>query len=150
MFVLDTNVLLEATKSEPSGRVRVWLNEQVADILYICSVTQAELLFGVADLPDGARKRRLTAAVDGALALFEDRVLAFDEKAARRYAELAASARRRGHTLPLADGYIAAVAAVHGFTVVSRDTAPFVAAGVPIISPWTRKSRKPGSKPGSD
>jgi predicted nucleic acid-binding protein len=36
----------------------------------------------------------------------------------------------------VADGQIAALAAVHGFTVATRDAAPFLAAGVAVINPW--------------
>ena len=36
----------------------------------------------------------------------------------------------------MADGQIAAIAAVHGFTMATRDTGPFVAAGVPVVNPW--------------
>jgi predicted nucleic acid-binding protein len=41
-----------------------------------------------------------------------------------------------GHAISVADGQIAAIAATHGFTVATRDTAPFIAVGVPVIDPW--------------
>ena len=41
-----------------------------------------------------------------------------------------------GVALSVADAQIAAIATVRGFVVATRDTAPFVAAGVPIIDPW--------------
>jgi len=41
-----------------------------------------------------------------------------------------------GQAINMADGYIAAIAAARGFSVASRDVAPFRAAGVPIINPW--------------
>jgi len=78
----------------------------------------------------------LAQALDGLLGLFRNRVLPFDTDAARRYAELAVMARTGGRGFPTPDGYIAAIAASRGFIVASRDTAPFQAAGVPIINPW--------------
>lgn len=45
-------------------------------------------------------------------------------------------ARDIGKEFPVPDGYIAAIAAAKGFQVASRDTAPFYAAGVSVISPW--------------
>jgi predicted nucleic acid-binding protein len=36
----------------------------------------------------------------------------------------------------MADGQIASIASIHGFTVATRDTAPFEAAGLPVINPW--------------
>jgi predicted nucleic acid-binding protein len=41
-----------------------------------------------------------------------------------------------GHVIGMADAYTAAIAAAHGFTVASRDVAPFHAAGVSVINPW--------------
>jgi hypothetical protein len=137
MIVLDTNVVSEAMKPEPHQAVRAWLNNQVAASLYLSSVTLAELLFGIAALPAGKRRDMLAQALDGLMGLFRDRVLSLDIDAARRYAELAVMAKTSGRGFPTPDGYIAAIAASRGFIVASRDTAPFEAAGVPVINPWS-------------
>jgi predicted nucleic acid-binding protein len=136
MIVLDTNVVSEAMKPKPHPSVRAWLNDQAAETLYLSSVTLAELLFGIAALPAGKRKDRLAQALDGLMGLFRDRVLPFDIDAARRYAKLAVTAKTAGRGFPTPDGYIAAIAASRGFIVASRDTAPYEAAGVPVINPW--------------
>ena len=136
MIVLDTNVISEAMKPDPHPSVFVWLNEQVAETLYISSVTLAELLFGIASLPVGKRKDMLAQALDGLMTLFKDRVLSFDSDAARVYAELAVTAKAGGRGFPTPDGYIAAIAASRGFIVASGDTAPFQVAGVSVINPW--------------
>ncbi|KPC50297.1 PIN domain-containing protein [Amantichitinum ursilacus] len=68
--------------------------------------------------------------------LFKGRVLPFDTNAARCYAELAVKAKAAGRGFPTPDGYIAAIAASRGFAVASRDTAPYEAALVTVISPW--------------
>ena len=136
MIVLDTNVVSEAMKPEPNPAVRAWLNAQVAQTLYLSSVTLAELLFGIAALPSGKRKDMLARTLDGMMALFKDRVLPFDTDAAERYADLAVTARANGRGFPTPDGYIAAIAASRGFIVASRDTAPYEAAHVDIINPW--------------
>jgi toxin FitB len=68
--------------------------------------------------------------------LFGTRILPFDQQAAILYASRVSSARAAGKAISMADGQIAAIAAVHGFTVASRDTAPFEAAGVPVVNPW--------------
>ena len=52
------------------------------------------------------------------------------------YAQRVSRARAAGQTISTSDGQIAAIAAVHGFTVATRDIAPFVAAGVPVVNPW--------------
>jgi len=136
VIVLDTNIVSEAMKSEPHPAVRSWLNEQAAETLYLASISLAELLFGVAALPAGKRRNRLTRALDGLLELFGDRVLPFDADSASEYADLALAARRAGKGFPTPDGYIAAIAASRRFKVASRDTAPFEAAGLDVINPW--------------
>ena len=136
MILLDTNVVSEAMKPAPDDTVRVWLDEQAAETLFLSSVTIAELMFGIGALPGGKRKDRLTEALDGVMELFTDRVLPFDVGAARQYAELAVKARAAGKGFPTPDGYIAAIAASKGFAVATRDTSAFDAAGVEVIDPW--------------
>lgn len=136
MIVLDTNVVSDAMRPEPNATVIAWLNEQAAQTLYLSSVTLAELLFGIRALPAGKRKNMLDRALTELLELFKGRVLPFDTDAARRYADLAVTARNNGRGFPTPDGYIAAVAASRGFIVASRDTSPYEAAGVKVINPW--------------
>lgn len=137
MIVLDTNVVSEAMKPEPTPAVRNWLDEQAAETLYLSSVTVAELLFGIGALPDGRRKQKLATTLDGLLSLFDGRILPFDTDAAHHYAGLAVTARKAGKGFPTPDGYIAAIATAYGFAVATRDASAFKAAGVPIIDPWT-------------
>lgn len=136
MIVLDTNVVSEAMRPEPAPAVLGWMDAQIAETLFISSVTVAELLFGVGALPDGRRKQKLAATLDGMLGLFEGRILPFDAEAARRYAHLAVAARSTGKGFPLPDGYIAAIAAAHDFVVASRDPSAFATAGLAVIDPW--------------
>ena len=137
MIVLDTNVVSEAIKPEPNPSVLAWLDAQAAETLFISSITVAELLFGIGALPDGRRKDLLATRIDGLLDQFVGRVLHFDTTAARRYADLAVKARAAGQGFPTPDGYIAGIAAAHGFSVASRDTSAFNAAGLAVIDPWT-------------
>ena len=136
MIVLDISVVSEAMKAAPNPAVLAWLDKQAAETLYLSSVTLAELLFGIGALSSGRRKDVLTQTLRGLLRLFGDRVLAFDTDAARHYGELAVKARAAGKGFPTPDGYIAAIAAVRGFTVATRDVAPFQAAGLDVINPW--------------
>ncbi|MCF8710136.1 type II toxin-antitoxin system VapC family toxin [Rhizorhapis sp. SPR117] len=136
MIVLDTNVISEMTKRAPSPAVVAWLDAQRAETLYLSAITVAEIRFGIACLPEGMRRKTLEGAFAFTEDLFAGRILAFDCEAARRYAELAASARSVGNGFPTPDGYIAAIAAAHGYAVATRDVAPFEAGGVPVINPW--------------
>ena len=136
MIVLDTNVISEAMRPEPSPAVIGWLNSQAADTLYLSSISLAELLFGIGALPAGSRRDRLAQALDRLLALFPGRVLPFDQEAARRYADMAVTARIAGRPLPTADGYIAAIAAARSFVVATRNIQHFTDTGVGLIDPW--------------
>lgn len=138
MIVLDTNVVSEPMKPDADPAVLSWLDAQVAETLYLTATSLAELLIGIEVLPSGQRKAGLGAMLADLLAnLFEGRILPFDHATAAAYAPLMASARFAGRTISLADGQIAAIATTHGFAVATRDTAPFMAMGVPIIDPWS-------------
>ena len=136
MIVLDTNVVSEAMRPTPDPNVTRWLNAQAADTLYLSSVTLAELLFGIGALPAGARRDRLARVLDRLLALFQGRVLPFDQDAARRYADMAVVGRAVGRPLSTADGYLAATAAARGFAVATRNVKHFGDTGVDLIDPW--------------
>jgi len=137
MIVLDTNVVSEPMKPNGNPAVQTWLDRQVAETLYLTATSLSELLVGIEILPDSKRKEGLDAALSELLvSLFGSRILPFDQRAAMAYAPLVGRARSGGHLISVADGQIAAIASVHEFTVATRNTAPFVAAGVPIINPW--------------
>lgn len=136
MILLDTNVISESMRPRPNSGVMQWLNDQVADSVFLSSVTLAELRFGIGVLPGGRRKNQLKTVLSGLLDLFEERILAFDVEAADRYADIAVKARAAGRGLPTPYGYIAAIAESRGMSVATRDTSPFEAAGVPVINPW--------------
>ena len=137
MIVLDTNVVSEPMKHNGDPAVLGWLDRQLAETLYLTSISLAELLVGIENLPNGKRKTGLDAGLAELMAaLFGPRILAFDYHAARAFAPLISRARSVGQGISVSDGQIAAIATVHGFSVATRDTAPFIAAGVPVINPW--------------
>jgi predicted nucleic acid-binding protein len=136
MIVLDTNVLSETLRPRPEAKVLDWLNAQQAETLFITSVTVAEMMFGIAVLPEGRRKSMLILAVEELLTLFRGRILPFDTEAACHHAGLAVKARLIGRGFPPPDGYIAAIAAARGYAIASRDTAPYEAAGLKVMDPW--------------
>lgn len=137
MIVLDTNVVSALMQISRHATVMNWLDRQPAESLFISSITIAESLFGLGVLPAGKRRDELETRMSRVLSLFDGRVLPFDERAARRYADLAALARASGRAFPAPDAYVAAIAASHAMTVATRDTGPFVAAGLTVIDPWS-------------
>jgi len=137
MFVLDTNVLSVMMSARPVERVASWLLKQRSDELFTAAVCQAEVLAGIAVLPSGHRRSELEVAARAMFADdFEGRVLAFDAEAATAYTALFAARRRAGRSTATIDLMIAAIAKVHGASVVTRNVDDFDESGLTVINPW--------------
>ncbi len=145
MIILDTNVISEPMKSNSNPAVQAWLDRQTAETLYLTATSLSELLVGIEFLPDGKRKQGIDAALKELIVrLFGSRILSFNQQAAITYVPLVVRARTNGHIISVADGQIAAIATVYGFTIATQDITPFVAAGVPVINPWEQESNTSG------
>lgn len=137
MILLDTNVVSEPLRQIPEVRVIHWIDAQAMETLFLSAITVAELRAGVALLPAGKRRSGLHENLEKrVLPLFAGRVLPFDLACTQAYAGLMAEARTAGLAVSTADDCIAAIAAANGFSVATRDTGPFEAAGVTVINPW--------------
>jgi predicted nucleic acid-binding protein len=137
VIILDTNVITEPLRTRPVAGVVAWLDAQAVETLYLTSVSLAEVRYGIACLPKGARRQKLCDRFEGEfLPLFHGRTLPFDEPATTVYAALRAQARAQGRAIGDFDALIASIASAMGFTVATRDTAPFKAAGVAVVNPF--------------
>jgi hypothetical protein len=137
MFLLDTNVLSEMMRDKPSPAVAAWVSGQAIDTLFTASVCQAEVLAGIALMPEGRRQFALeTLATEMFREDFDGRVLPFDSDAAVAYAVILAASQRAGRPVATADMMIAAIARSRGANVVTRNVRDFQACGVAIINPW--------------
>jgi len=137
MILLDTNVMSEPLRQAPEPKVIDWIDAQPMETLFLSAITVAELRAGVAMLPAGKRRTGLQEALEKrVLPLFAGRVLPFDLSCTQAYAALLARARAAGLAVAAADAFVASIAMAHGFTVATRDTSPFAAAGVSVINPW--------------
>lgn len=137
MVVLDTNVLSELMRPAPSEAVLRWAAGQPAARLFTTTITQAEILFGLALLPDGRRRSGLVAAAEQMFAAdFAGRVLPFDAAAATAFAPIAAGRRHKGRPTGAFDAQIAAIAASRGAALATRNVADFLDCGLPIVNPW--------------
>lgn len=137
MILLDTNVISEPLKASGDPKVVAWINAQNIETLYLSTIGIAELRFGIAVLPEGKRKDVLHSSIEQrVLPLFEGRILSFDISASQAYATLRSKARAAGQAIAPADAYIAAIAMTHRLAVATRDTQPFIAAGLTVINPF--------------
>jgi predicted nucleic acid-binding protein len=137
LIVVDTNVISELTRQSPAPSVVSWLDSLAADEVATTAITAAELLDCVERLPDGRRKTELAAAIHSLLGDdFGGRVLAFDEQAARRYAEIVSRRERLGRPIGFPDAQIAAICRAIGATLATRNTDDFEETGIDLIIPW--------------
>lgn len=138
MIVLDTNVLSEMLKGQPSAQVAAWLAGQPPASIFTTTVTQAEILYGLKLLPQGQRRTLLEAAIR--LIFDEDlagKILPFDGSAADAYSNIAADRKRAGRPISQFDAQIAGIALSRGAAIATRNVADFHGAGVEIINPWS-------------
>jgi toxin FitB len=136
-WLLDTNILSEIRKRKPHRKVVAFVAEQPLDLLYVSTVTFAEIRFGIELLTDATRRAELNVWLTHKVRpLFAQRVLGVTEEVLFKWRLLVEEGRKAGHTFSQPDLFIAATALHHGMTIVSRDTREFELAGVPVFSPW--------------
>jgi predicted nucleic acid-binding protein len=138
MIVLDTNVVSDLMRAEPTERVARWLASRPATSLCTTTITQAEILLGVQLLPKGKRRDAIEqAAFETFDKDFAGRLFPFDGGAARAYARLAAARRRSGRPISQADAQIAAIARSLGFDLATRNVSDFEGCGIDLFDPWS-------------
>jgi toxin FitB len=135
-YLLDTNIISNATKPAPSEALIAWMVDRNDEDLFIASLTIAEIQRGLLEKPDGKKRRELDrwfAGPEGPQALFAGRVLPFDEKAALVWARLMVEGKEKGQPRSALDMIIAAVAEANDCVVVTDNEKDF--AGLAIVNP---------------
>jgi predicted nucleic acid-binding protein len=135
-YLLDTNIISNATKPRPSEALVAWMEDQVDADLFIASLTVAEIWRGILEKPAGKKRDQLEtwfAGAEGPPALFAGRVLSFDEKAGLIWAHLMAEGTARGRPKSALDMIIAAVAQANDCVLVTDNEKDFT--GREIINP---------------
>lgn len=136
-WLLDTNVLSELRRTRPEPKVVAFVAAQPLDLLFVSTVTFAEIRFGIELAADPARRAELQAWLTHTLRpMFEDRVLPISEDVMFRWRLLVEEGRKVGHTFSQPDLIIAATGLHHGLTVVTRDAVDYARARVPVLNPW--------------
>jgi predicted nucleic acid-binding protein len=133
MFLVDANVLSEATRPEPDSRVLEWLARHEPEIA-VDPVILGEIRFGILLLPIGKRRARLEQWFQEGVERIH--CLAWEAATGLRWAGLLAQLRASGQSMPIKDSLIAATALVHELPVVTRNRRDFERAGVEIVDPF--------------
>jgi predicted nucleic acid-binding protein len=136
-WLLDTNVISELRRQRPEPRVVEFVASQPLEQLFVSTVTLAEIRFGIELVADVNRRAALTDWLTHSVRpMFEQRVLPVTEDIMFKWRLLVEEGRKSGHTYSQPDLIIAATAAHHGLTIVSRDTTDYEKAGVHYKNPW--------------
>jgi len=135
VILLDTNVLSELAKPEPDARVVAWTRRSAA-ALAVPTIAVAEMVFGIEKLAHGRRREELLQALHRLVIEFADRLFDFNVKAAWAHGRLLASARRAGRPMAVPDAAIAAIAAVNGCALATRNRKDFATTGLELVDPW--------------
>lgn len=138
-YLLDTNILSNATKPAPSASLAAWLSEQEDGNLFIASLTIAEIWAGILAKPAGRKRTQLEnwfQGPDGPPTLFSGRVLPFDQKASLIWGRLIAEGVNAGRPRSPLDMILASVAEANNCIVVTDNEKDF--AGVKILNPMRK------------
>jgi predicted nucleic acid-binding protein len=134
MHLLDTGVVIELRRAG-TGRADpglvTWASDVARQTLFVSTLTLMELDAAAAraERRDKAAGAALAAWIDEkVMPAFEGRILPVDAGVARRRRQLAIADTR--------DALIAATAAEHGLTLVTRDAALYRGARVKLFNPW--------------
>ena len=135
-YLLDTNIISNVTKPNPSTALLAWMAEQADTDLFISALTVAEIRRGLLEKPKGKKRALLEAwfaGPEGPQALFAGRVFPFDERAALVWARLMAEGTAKGRPRRALDTIIAAVAETNDCVVVTDNEKDF--AGLNFVNP---------------
>jgi toxin FitB len=137
MYLLDTNIVSELRKPRPHGGVVAWLQSTEDADLHLSAVTLGEIQAGIELTRDQDAPKAAEIEAWLELVARSYNVLPMDGAAFRTGARLM---HRRSDTL-YEDAMIAATAAVHNLTVVTRNVADFAPFDVRVLNPF--KPTKP-------
>jgi predicted nucleic acid-binding protein len=132
-YLVDTNVLSEATRLRPNAAVIEWLRQHESELV-VSPIVLGELQYGILLLPAGRKRTRLLKWFNKGVQQFP--ALDFDTAMADTWAQLLARLKRKGQAMPIKNSLIAAAAQKHRLVVVTRNTADFQHAGVKLVNPF--------------
>ena len=137
-FLLDTSFLsVLGNPGRPSyGPAVRWYEANDERDLFTCAVVIGEIARGITRLRPGRRREHYRHWLrHEVLPAFGERVLPFDVQAALQWGAFMGDGERTGAVPSNDDAKIAAVASVHGLTVVTANERDFAPLGVPTANP---------------
>jgi toxin FitB len=137
-WLLDTNIISETRKPKADLAAMNWLGQLPALQLHTTEVNMAELVYGAESQEDVLKRRELLTWVEQAVRPWlKGRIHAVTENVLVRWKHITRERDARQQRAPATDLLIASIAIEQGLAIATRDTAPFVACGIPTLNPWT-------------
>ena len=138
MILLDTNVISELVRPAPDQAVTAYVDRLAAESVFTAAVCVAEIRYGLARMPPGARRDDLATRIAAFLASgFPEQILPFDAPCAALYGEIRHQREAAGRPITVEDAMIAATGRAYGVqAIATRNTKDFLECGVPLIDPW--------------
>ncbi len=133
-YLLDTNVLCEATARQPEACVMAWIDAH-SDECFLSSLSLGEIWKGLHRLPEGKRKRGLVEWAESLENDFAEQQIGLDTVTLKSWGKLYAKHEAKGFTMDVMDSLLAATALVHHLVIVTRKTADFPS-DVKTLNPW--------------
>jgi toxin FitB len=133
-FLVDTNVLSEATKRYADESVVRWLRSHSSELV-INPIILGEVRSGILLLPQSKRRQRLMEWYNTTVEKIA--VIAFDSYSGLVWAGLTVELSKKGRSMPVTDSLIAATARQHGLAIATRNTEDYKYAGVKLVNPFS-------------
>jgi hypothetical protein len=133
-YLLDTNILSETRKREPTPSVAAWIAATPAAQLHVSVLTLGEIQQGIERIRGNGDWKQATALegwLMGLEARFDTRVLPVTLMVASAWGR-----QQQGRPIPVIDALIAATARVHDMTIVTRNVRDFEQTGVLVLNPF--------------
>lgn len=136
-YLLDTCVISEVVRPRPDARVMEWMEQCPGESAFLSVLTLGQIQKGIRRLTDTKRRNTIQRWLDNDLRTrFEDRILSVDEDVALTWGLIQSEAERRGATIPVIDGLIAATAITRNITVATRNEQDMTRTGALVVNPW--------------
>lgn len=135
-FLLDTCVISESTKPNPSAKVLHWLESRNDQDFFISAITLAELWQGIAFLVKSKRRQHLEEFFKETMSVFNERIIPVDHRVAVAWGTIRSEMEKKGGSIPIIDCFLAATVVVHELTLVTRNVSDFEKTGIPFVNPW--------------